>query len=534
MTSSAGSSRGRRSRGRRVRDEERYFFDRAAADHVCDFFELLLVHTTGEWAGQPFKLRPWQRKLLRTAFGWKRRSDGLRRYRRVYLKVPRKNGKSTLAAGVALYLTFADREPRAEVYGAANDKDQAGIVFREAKRMIEASPALREQCSLFRSSIVVPDTLASYQVLSSESSNKDGLNIHGLVVDELHELHDRDLWEKLTTAMGSRRQPMTFIATTAGVGREGVYAELDAHARRVLDGTADDDELLAVVYQAEPGDDWRSKATWRKANPNYGVSVKPDFLAAQCRQAVLVPGYENAFKRYHLNLDTEQDVRWLNMESWDACGGEIDADELACRPCWIGLDLSRRVDLTAAVLLFPDGDRFLAVPRFWVPREGLDDKGRRDGVPLRSWVDQGLVTATDGSVIDYSYIRQELLEAAKRYDVREVAYDPYSATQLALQLQDDGLTCVEHRQGFVSMSEPAKKLEELVLRRRLLHGGNPVLRWNIGNVTIETDAAGNIKPSKRKSTGRIDGVVALIMAISRATLQPVVTSVYERRGLLTM
>ncbi len=534
MSSSASSSR-RAARARKRTGPSPYYFDETAAARVTQFFELFLVHSKGEWAGQPFRLEAWQARIIRQAFGWKRRSDHLRRYRTLYIRVPKKNGKSTLAAGIACYLTFADGEPGAEVYGIANDKMQAKIVFGEAVRMVRACPELRDMCQIYKEAIVVPDTMASYQALSSESGNKDGLNTHGLVVDELHEFTDRKLWGTLMTAMASRRPPMAVVCTTAGVGRHTLYAEVDGHAQKVADGTVQDDSFLPVLFGAPTDADWHSPRTWRSANPNYGISVKPEFLEEQHRKAVLMPGYENSFKRYHLNIDTEQDVRWLSMDAWDRCGEPIEEAALAGAECYVGLDLSSRKDITASVAVFPrDNGEYWALARFYVPAEALAEREKRDDVPYARWVEQGLMCATPGNVIDYSFIRADLERWAKAHDVREIAYDPWGATQLALQLQDDGMTCVEHRQGFKSMSEPAKKLEELMLGRKLRHGGNPVLRWMAGNAAVEVDAAENIKPSKKRSTARIDGVVALCMGLGRATLNRQKPSVYDSRGLIVL
>ena len=510
------------------------WFDSTAAGRAVEFFSKCLVHSTGEWAGRPFVLEAWQEQIVRRLFGWKRR-DGTRRFRTLYLRVPRKNGKSTLAAGIALYLTTADEEPRADVYGAANDRDQAKLIFAEASRMVKASQALSEICQVFTKSIVVPTTLSAYTTLASDAGTADGLNPHAVLIDEIHELKDRPFYEKLTTAGASRRQPLTVITTTAGIGRHTIEHDLHQHALKVLGGLVRDDAFMPVLFEASPEDDWHDPRVWQRVNPNYGVSVKPAYLEQQHRQAELIPGYENAFKRYHLNLDTEQETRWIKVEAWDRCAGPATLEALKGKTACIGLDLSKRTDLSAMVAIVPEGDDFNVLARFFAPEDGVDERARRDDVPYRRWAADGLLTLTPGNVIDYSYIRGAVGEWAKALAVKEVAYDPYGATQLALQLQDDGIECVEHRQGFISMSEPSKKLEELVLSRRLRHGGNPILRWMIGNVSIEEDAAGNIKPSKRKSTARIDGIVALVMALGRATLGALEPpSVYEQRGIITL
>lgn len=512
-----------------------YYFDESAARRAEDFFALVLKHSKGRWSGQPFALEPWQRDVIRTAFGTMRRADGKRRYRRVFVFVPRKNGKSTMGAGIANYLLLADGEPGAEIYSAALDREQASIIFAEAKSMCIQEPVLRERCQIYRRSIVVPSTLSSYRVLSADADNKHGLNAHGVIFDELHAQDDRDLYDVLLTSTGAREQPMTWMFTTAGFDRDTICYEVYDYARRVRDGVIDDPEFLPVIYEAAPDDDWKSPATWRKANPNLGVTISEEYLEAECRRAVLTPMYENAFRRLHLNQWTQQETRWVSIERWDECGSP--PLDVSGRRCWVGLDLSRKTDLTAAVAVFPDEHGVHdVIAKFWMPAENVAERERRDKVPYSKWVRDGLIETTEGDVVDYRAVRTYLTEFASRHTVVEVAYDPWSAVQIATELQDDGLTMVQHMQGFRSMSEPMKTLEAAVLSGGLRHGGNEVLRWMFGNVAVEIDAAENIKPSKRKSRGRIDGIVALIMAIGRAAVggSDDARSVYEERGLRTL
>jgi phage terminase large subunit-like protein len=518
-----------------------YYFDEAAADRVCQFFETYLRHSKGEWAGKPFRLEPWQRDLLRCAFGTKRVADGLRRYRKVYVEVPRKNGKSTLAAGVGLYLTLADSEHGAEVYSAAADRQQASIVFDEAKRMVNASPGLKEVAEVYKKAIFAPHTNSGYQAIASLPDNQHGLNAHGIIFDELHVQPSDELYNVLSTSMGARRQPMFWMFTTAGWDRESFCYAVHEHALRVQNQETKDDEFLPCVFGADHEDDWRDEATWKKANPNYGVSLKPHYFKHTVAEAENLPRLQNAVKRLNLNIWTDQEVLWMPLETWDACDAPLP--DLTGKPCWVGLDLSSRKDITAVVAVFKrpapalddgtgGGFVYSIVPRFFVPEEGLREREHADKVPYRAWVEQGLMTATPGNIIDYSFIRAAVDQFARQYDVREVAYDPWGATQLALELQDGGLTCVEFRQGFKSMSEPMKLLEDLVLTRRIEHGGNPVLRWMIGNVEVVEDAAGNVKPTKRKkSTRRIDGVVATLEGVGRASVAKDDTSPYETRGV---
>lgn len=515
-------------------DGSPYYFDVQAADDACAFFANFLVHSKGEHAGKPFELSDWQRdRIIRPLFGWKRKKDGLRRYRKLYLEVPRKNGKSTLAAGLALFLLLADKEPGAEVYGAAADKDQAKLVFTEARRMAESSADLSEVVECYRDTIVVPSTNSKYQALSSDVPTKHGLNPSAVIFDELHVQPNRDLYEVLTTAMGSRRQPLLVMITTAGHDRHSLCWEMHEYAQKVLAGVVPDEEFLAVIYAADEKDDWTDPAVWAKANPGFGVSVKPDYMASACREAKELPRAENAFRQLHLDQWTEQAVRWLPMAKWDEC--KTPLPDLAGRRCFAGLDLSSNTDLTALVLLFPPAEAdepWWILPHFWVPAENARGRERRDRVPYTVWAREGHLLTTEGDVVDYDAIDLKLTELAGVYQISEVAFDPWGSTALVTRLQGEGFNVVAFRQGFASMSPAAKELEKLLLEGRLAHGGHPVLRWCASNVAVETDPAGNIKPSKKKSTERIDGIVALVMAVGRATANPDGgASVYEERGL---
>ena len=508
-----------------------YSIDSERADRAEAFFSQMLRHSKGRWAGQPFVLEPWQRDLVRRAFGTIDRRTGRRRYRRVFVFIPRKNGKSTMGAGVANYLLMADNEPGAEVYSAALDRTQASIIFSEAKSMCLQEPLLRERCTIYRRAIVVPDTMSSYRVLSADAENKHGLNAHGVIFDELHTQDDRALYDVLVTSTGAREQPMTWMFTTAGFDRDSICYEVYDYAKRVLAGEVNDPEFLPVIFEAAPEDDWKDPRTWRKANPNLGVTLDLNYMEAECRRAQATPLYENTFRRLHLNQWTQQETRWVSVERWDQNAGALRA--LAGRRGWTGMDLSRKIDLTAAVTVFPDNDgTYDVLAKFWMPAENVAERESRDRVPYSAWIRDGFIEATEGSVIDYRAVRRYVLELGRFHEIIEVAYDPWSATQLAVELQDEGVAVVEHRQGVKSMSEPMKTLEALIMDGRLRHGGNPVLRWMFSNVAVEADDAENIKPSKRRSRGRIDGIVALIMAIGRATLGGVsARSVYEERGI---
>ena len=515
-----------------IQRQGEYWFDEAAADRAVRFFPECLVHVEGEFAGRPFELEPWERdEIIRPLFGWKR-ADGTRRYRICYLEVPRKNGKSTLAAGIALYLTFADREPGAQVFSAAADREQASIIFDLARSMVEASPQLRERAEVFKKSLYVPFLGAVYRPISADARTKHGFNAHGVVVDELHAQPNRNLVDVLKTSTGARRQPLEVYITTAGYDRNSICWEMHEYAQKVRAGIVRDDAFLAVIYAATEADNWRKTSTWKKANPGYGVTIKAEYLRAECRRAQQVPGYENTFKRLHLNIWTEQASRWLPMERWEACiqalheAARIAPERsalmlaLAGRECFGGLDLASTSDLNAFVLDFPIPDLVpgghIWLPFFWMPEENVELRLRRDRVDYRVWIREGFIKATQGNVADYDVIRADINELGKLFPIREIAYDRWNATQLTTQLGADGFTMAQFGQGFASMAAPSRELEKLVMGGLLGHGANPVLRWMASNVAIETDAAGNMKPTKDKSGEKIDGIVAGLMALARA------------------
>jgi len=517
---------------------EEFWFDKAAADRVVMFFEKLLVHSKGEWAGQPFVLQPWQRDdIVRPLFGWKR-ADGLRRYRRAYIELPRKNGKSTLAAGIGNYLLFADDEPGAEIYSAAADREQAGMVFDEAKAMVEASKALSRYGKPYKRSIVVKRTRSSYKVLSADAYTKHGLNAHGILFDELHAQPNRDLWDVLNTSTGSRRQPLMVMITTAGYDLESICWEQHEYARQVLEGVIEDPTFFAYIAAAGENDDWTDPMVWAKANPGLGVTLKLDYLEAECARALASPAYQNTFRRLHLDQWTSQEERWLPMEEWNACNAALP--DLTGRVCFGGLDLATSTDIAAFVLCFPpeeDDEPFWWLPFFWIPEENMIERARRDKVPYDAWVRDGFLTATPGNVIDYGFIEAKIAELDTQYLIEEVAFDRWGATQISQDLEAAGISMVQFGQGYQSMSHPTKELLRLVKGHKLGHGGQPVLRWMADNLRVSTDAAENVKPVKatanRANTKkRIDGMVAGIMALDRALRYA--PSVYESRGVIDL
>ncbi|WP_157014888.1 terminase large subunit [Mesorhizobium xinjiangense] len=540
-----------------------FWFYEKAADKAVAFFPNHLCFTKGEWAGRPFHLEVWQANdIVRPLFGWKR-PDGTRRYRRCYVWVPRKNGKTELAAGIALLVLLGDGELGGEVYSIASHEGQARLVFDQAATMAGKSETLGNDLVCLKSSIYCPALNAAFKPLSGKAEGKHGLNASGLIGDEIHEWTSGDLYQFVHDSQDSRQQPLEFLISTAG--KKGTYGEeVWDECIKIRDGTFEDPETLVVIYAADPEDDWHSEEVWRKANPNLGVSKKLDTMRTNARRARQLPRLENHFKNYHLNMWTEQAVRWLPMDAvddegnkfgWDHCAGPIgwkDLEEtLRHKRCFGGLDLSAVVDLSALVWWFPvqDGlDKPVVLPRFFKPADLIKQHSRRDKLPYDRWVDEGAITATPGNVVDYAFIQQQIYEDAERFQIAHVgnsrreageggiAIDRWNATETAVKLEQEGLPVVLFGQGFASMSAPAKELERLVLCNGFHHGGHPVLRRHAQVVAVEENPAGDIKPAKNKSTERIDGIVAQVMGIGIASKDkggdgP---SVYETRGILVI
>lgn len=527
-------------------------FDPAAGARAVQFIEGYCKHHKGEWAGKPLLLTDLQREILSQVFGWLR-ADGTRRFRTAYVEVARKFGKSTIAGGVGLYLTVADGEPGAEVYSSATKKDQAAICWKDGAAMVRASSELKRFVKVMRSNISCERMGSKFEPLGADSSTLDGLNPHGNIVDELHAHKDRGVWDVLDTAMGARRQPLTLAITTAGkYDPESIGWQIHDYATKVLEGVVDDDDFFAFIAAADepPSDkpDWYfSEEAWSQANPGLGVAPKTDFIAKQAQKAKDQPSFYNTFLQLHLNVWTRQATRWLSLERWAECepapspGADMRAaalereKSLEGKPCFGGLDLSTKLDLSAFVLVFPGDEKAIDVAcRFWLPAATIEAYSRKGQRHWATWVREGWLVETPGSVVDYDFIRTEVLALSKRFGLQEVAFDPWGATQLATQLMGDGLKMVEARQGYKTLSEPSKDLEARVVGKKVRHANNPVLRFCVSNAVVTRDPAGNIKPDKEKASDRIDGVVATVMAMSRLIVAPSSATVYANRGFLSL
>jgi phage terminase large subunit-like protein len=457
-------------------------------------------------------------------FGWVRSDTGFRRFRTAVIELARKNGKSTWAAGIALYLTIADGEPGAEIYSVAVKKEQARLVHGEATRMVAKSPSISKVLKRGRDNLHCLATNSKFEPLASEEDSLDGLNPNGIIADEVHAWRNRLLWDVLYTATGARRQPLMLAISTAGYDRNSVFYQQHDYSIKVLKGILEDDSWFVWITSLDEGDDWEDETNWVKSNPNLGTTIRLDELRAAAAKAKASPAELNSFLRLRLNKWTSSHTAWMPMDKWEACATAVSADALKGRPCFGGLDLSTTTDISAFVLLFPptgDDEKWLVLPHFFLPEDNIEARVKHDRVPYDVWSRQGLFTLTEGNVIDYDAIRSRVNELGKTYDIREIVFDRWNAQQLVTQLTGDGFEMVELGQGFASLSAPTKRLLELVLSGELAHGGNPVLRWMASNVMVATDPAGNIKPDKSKCIEKIDGIAALIDALARAITAPV-------------
>lgn len=513
-------------------------YDKAKADRAVTFIENL-CHTKGKWAGKRFWLLPWQEQLIRDIFGIVK-PDGCRQFRTAFVEICKKVGKSELAAAIALYMLYADNEPSAEVYGAAADRQQASIVFDVARQMVEMSPALMKRSKLMAATkrIVNYGNAGFYQVLSAEVGTKHGFSISGLIIDEIHVLPNRQLYDVLTKGSSdARANPLHFIITTAGTDRHSIAYELHTKAVDILEGRRVDPTFYPVVYGLKDDEDWEDEANWYKVNPSLGYTVDIERLRDAYREAKQNPADEITFKWLRMNMWVSSTTAWIPDAIYMNGNQEIDFQALEGRECYAGLDLSSAEDITALVLMFPPRDpdeKYIVLPFFWIPEETIPRRVKAASVPYDVWEKKGFIMATEGNVIHYDYIEHFIEELGEKYHILEIAFDRWGATQMVQDLEGMGFTVVPFGQGYSSMSAPSKEFYKVLMEGRMVHAGNPVLRWMAGNVVIDTDPAGNIKVTKARSKEKIDGIVAAIMALDRCIRNEGQQqgSVYDNRGLL--
>lgn len=505
-------------------DAQGIYFDEEAANRALGFCTLVR-HSKGEWAGTEFKPEPWQVFCRGSVFGWKRVKDGTRRFRKSYREVARKNGKSTDEAITGLYMTFSDGEAGAECFTAATKRDQARIIHEEAIRMVKSSPHLKRQIKIFKDNLNDPKTNSKFEPLGADEDTMDGLNIHCATADELHAHKRRDLFDKLDTATGARRQPLISAITTAGAERSGICWNERQHAVNVLEGRVDDPGLFAYIATLDDKDDWRDETVWIKANPNLGVSVKLDDLRAKVNKAMNDPSAINSVLRYHMNqwVGTAADPL-IEMDRWDQCGGKFDSASLIGRPCRGGLDLGETNDLSSFTLCFPpalDDPYWYYLWWFWAPYDDGKSREKHLGDRLRQWGAEGIIELTEGDTTDYDLIGDKILELNELYEFGEMAYDQWNAGNIPARLQKAGIELERMTNSYSCWSEPTKRFIELVKNLKVRHGDNKVATWMAANARrVETvlDTVTVIRPSKSKSVGKIDGVISGIAATKRAIL----------------
>ena len=493
-----------------------------------------LKHTKGKWAGQRFKLEPWQQFILWNIFGWMK-ADGTRRFRYVYVEIARKNGKTALSAGIGLYMLFADGEARPEVYSAATVKDQARICFSDAVEIVKKTD-LKNYLSPYRNSIVYELKGGTMKPLSSDYGTHDGLNPSCGIIDEFHAHKDSGMFDVIKSAFGARRQPLMFIITTAGFNKNGACYAYRSNVIKVLQGINEDDSLFGIIYTLDSKEEWDNPKMWIKSNPNLGVSVFPEYLSDQVNDAKNRPEAVRNVMTKNVNLWVDAEKTWILDDMWQKCIGTTDRESLRGCQCWGGLDLSNVSDITAFVLLFHENDHFQLLPFFWIPEEKMLEKIRKENINYDKWVQQGYVKVTAGNILDYDFVKADILQIVEEFDLQSTAYDRWNASQTIIDLQNEGMECSPFGQGYGSMGAPTKEFEKIVLTQKLEHFGNPVLRWMMSSTVVKTDPAGNIKPDKEKSVQKIDGIVASIMALGEwMTAQSEEdNNPYNQRGMLSL
>jgi len=504
---------------RDLKDSEggsRWVFRPELAAKALGIFRLYR-HFKGEWAGQPIALEPWQQFIVGSLMGWVDRTTGLRRFRNAFIELPRGNGKSTIAGGLLVLFAFFLGEGGAEAYSVATKKDQARISFQAGRQMLLRSSALRKHVEIGKYNVHSMATESKMEALGADADTLDGLRPFIVVVDEVHKLPSSDLTDVMESGMGTRGDPLMFEITTAGDDDQSVYGQHHLLSTRVLEDTVPLPEWFAFIAAADPEDDWTIEQTWRKANPNFGVSVKPDFLQKECRKALANPAEQTKFRRLYLGQKAQSAESYYSVSDWKACPALPDETTRRRALCYMGLDLSSSIDVTAAVLVWKlDGGEIGVEPHFWLPKDNIDERGHQDRVPYRDWATRGFITLTDGNVIDRPQLRRQLVALAQQWKVQTIYYDAWHAQELMQNLQDEDRLKVEPiRQNFENISTPMKDLQALILQRRVRHNANPLMTWMIGNVVPRGDERGNVLPSKKRSIGRIDGAQATLNVLAR-------------------
>jgi phage terminase large subunit-like protein len=516
-----------------ARKRFKYTWNEEKAARICKFVELL-PHTKGEWAGRLITLEPWQIFILSTVFGWVD-AKGRRRYKVTYKEVPRKNAKSTISSGVGLYMLAADGEGGAEVYSAATTKDQAKIVWQDAKSMAEKSKGLQGRFGVRTAahSIYTDEGSKFLALARDQGGNLDGLNVHCGIIDELHAHKTREIVDVIETATGARSQPLLWQITTAGFNRAGICYEVRAYTTKVLEGQITDHEHFGIIYSIDEDDDWAQPSSWAKANPNWGISVNPEDIARKGNKAIKTTAAQNNFKTKHLNQWVNADTAWMDMRAWDAMADtSLRPAQFTAEECVGAVDLATKVDVAALVLLFRRGEHYTLFPYFWLPEAAAEGE---ENAHYAGWAKEGHLRLTAGNVTDHNAVQDVVRELASAHQLRTLGYDPWQAHKFATELADEGMVVSEYRMTVQNMSEPMKELQALVMSGKLHHDGNPVMAWMMSNVVAHTDAKENIFPRKEMPRNKIDGPVAAIMALGEWLTGEVDSgTIYDGRDLLVL
>lgn len=494
-----------------------YYFDAEEAEKCFLFGEKFCRHSKGVWAGKPLELEDWQKFCVGNIFGWKRKDDDTRKYTYFYIQVARKNGKSTVMAFIGVYVLVCDGEKGAEIYSAATKKDQAKIIFDEAKNMINASPELKSLLTVYRNNISFDNILSKFEPLSADVDSLDGLNVHLGLIDELHAHKNSAVYDILDSAKGARLQPLIGVGTTAGFNPQSFCHEKYAEYKNILKGTIENEDTFIYIAELDEGDDWTDPEVWIKANPNLGVSVYLKDLQSMCDTAKRLLSAQNNFKCKRLNMWVTNTESWANIDKWNAVIHSLTKEQLIGRRCYVGCDLATRNDLASVVLEFPLDDGYYAVlHQSFMPEDKVWDNSRRDNVNYQAWIDAGYIIATPGNAVDFDWIEDYIKKQSALYDIAEVCLDPWNATQLMSHLIDEGFRVIETRMGFKTLSEPTKDLGNTIEASKIIHFNDPVLRWAVGNVVTTKDENENIRPNKAKCSNKIDPAMAMIIAHTRA------------------
>ena len=499
-------------------DLDKYYFDSRTADLAVKYIQQNVKHVKGELAGQPFILEEWQKnEIIKPLFGWKNRDTNLRKYTSAYIEIPKKSGKSFLAASIACIFLDIEREGGSEIVGVAWGRKQAGLVFEATKQVIQKSPRLKDKCTIYRNSITSPDHiggLKTYQILSKEAGGEDGINPQLAIIDELHVHKNGEVLEMVEKSQGARKQPLSFIITTAGSDLYGIGYQRHDQAINIVKGIVTDESTLVCIYGAEADADPYSEDTWKAANPNYNISIGKRAYEKESVKAQNSSASLNSFKRYYLNIWTSSLDGWINDEIWKESKWKFDIEILKDYPCYGGLDLSSTSDITAFSLVWFIDDRYYSLNWFWLPEDKGADSADKNNIQYLEWVKKGYIEETPGNVVDDEYILAKVSELNEMYDIQMIGYDTYRSHHLVPRFGELGLDCIEFRQGFKSMTAPTLELEKLILSKNFNHFGNPVLRWMAANATVESDPAGSVKlkKDKKRPEKKIDGLITNIMA----------------------